>query len=32
MVTVSSIAEAQTYYELLKKVAAGEDENLKATC
>ena len=31
LLTVSSIAEAQVYYELLKKVAAGEDENLKVS-
>lgn len=31
LLTVSSIAEAQTYYEILKKVAAGEDENLKVS-
>ena len=31
LLTVSSIAEAQAYYEILKKVAAGEDENLKVS-
>ncbi len=31
LLTVSSIAEAQVYYDLLKKVAAGEDENLKVS-
>ena len=31
LLTVSSIAEAQAYYEILKKVATGEDENLKVS-
>ncbi len=31
ILTVSSIAEAQKYYEILKKVAAGTDEHLKVS-
>ena len=31
LLTVSSIAEAQAYYDLLKKVAAGVDEKLKVS-